>query len=231
MPDARWGKLRQAALPAKGVIDSLGKSERSLTSPTGGLQLETFQIHSDSRLPAARCGSDAQVDTVAKCTDLRTIAGLITWPTWDMLMAFGSWPYMVLKIRHVDRWFKCLWPHARSSGSKNYLLMKTQQTKSLEGILYNQSWSRCSVCVITCAQQSSLKKYACCWLSEWFQKGNSLTGSTHNLKKKKHTQTKAVAIRFRSIYLTLSWSRRVTVWSEWGLGCANTGCTVHWFSV
>lgn len=183
MPDARWGKLRQAALSAKGVIDSLGKSERSLTSPTGGLQLETFQIHSDSRLPAARCGSDTQVDTVAKFTDLRTITGLITWPTWDMLMAFGSWPYMVLTIRHVDRWFKCLWPHAHSSGSKSYLLMKTQQIKSLEGILYNQSWSWFSVCVIMCAQQSSLKKYVCCWLSEWFLEGQQ-SGSTHNLKKR-----------------------------------------------
>lgn len=184
MPDARWGKLRRAVLPAEGGIDSLCicKSERSLTSPTGGLQLETFQIHSDSRLPAVRCGSDPQVDTVVKFTDLRTIISPIMWLTWDMFMVFGGWPYTALKIRHVDRWFKCLWPHARSSGSKNYLWMKTQQIKSLEGVLYNQSWSHCSVCVIKCAQQWSLKKYVKLLLIIWMvsegQQSDWILGST-----------------------------------------------------
>lgn len=62
-----------------------------------------FRIHSGSMLPAARCGSDTQVDTVAMFTDLETTTGPITWLTWDMLMVFGGWPYMALKIRDVDR--------------------------------------------------------------------------------------------------------------------------------
>lgn len=128
------------------------------------------------------------VGQIRKFTDLRTITGLITWLTWDMLMVSGGWPYMALEIVHVDRWFKCLWPHARRSGSKSYLWMKTQQIKSLEGILYNQSQSYFSVCVITCAQQWSLKKYVKLSLMIWMvSEGQQSDWIYSNLKTEAHS--------------------------------------------